>query len=314
MHPAFSVIFFTTASGLGYGMLALLGLMGPAGALPIERWFGVTAFGLSLAAISLGLLASTFHLGHPERAWRAVAQWRSSWLAREGVMAIATYVPAGLFALGWVVLETSGGAWGGLGVLAAICAGLTVAATSLIYRSLKTIHQWHNGFTMPAYLLLGLGTGALALQALLHLFGEPRAAVAAVALGAGLAGWAVKWAYWRFIDESRARSTAETATGLKGGRVRLLDPPHTQDNFLLKEMGYRVARNHSRRLRLIAQFAGFALPLALTVAALTLPTLPAAMAAVLAALSGGLGVVVERWLFFAEARHAVTLFYGASTV
>ena len=101
MHPAISVIFFTAASGAGYGLLALLGIAVPGGLLPADPWFGVAALGLALALVSAGLLSSTFHLGHPERAWRAVSQWRSSWLSREGVAALATYIPTGLFGIGW---------------------------------------------------------------------------------------------------------------------------------------------------------------------------------------------------------------------
>ena len=99
MHPALSVILFTTASGAGYGLLFLIGLLTGTGFLPESRWFAVAAFGLSLGAISFGLLASTFHLGRPERAWRAFSQWRTSWLSREGVASVIAYLPAGLLAM-----------------------------------------------------------------------------------------------------------------------------------------------------------------------------------------------------------------------
>ena len=98
MHPAYSVILFTTASGAGYGLLVWLALGGMLGLVPAERWLGIVGFGLAFALITAGLLSSTAHLGRPERAWRAFSQWRSSWLSREGVMAVATYVPAGLLA------------------------------------------------------------------------------------------------------------------------------------------------------------------------------------------------------------------------
>lgn len=311
MHPAFSVIFFTTASGAGYGMLFLLGLLGPAGVLPAERWFGLAAFLLSLGLVSAGLLSSTFHLGRPERAWRAVSQWRSSWLAREGVVSLATYVPAGLFAIGWVFLEDAGGVWSVLGVAASLLAAVTVGCTAMIYRSLKPIHQWHNGFVLPSYLLLALFTGTLWLDALLRLFGHQAAQLPAVALASGAAAWLVKAGYWRFVRTSRSLATPNTATGLRHGRVRLMEAPHTEDNYLLKEMGYRVGRKHACKLRRLAHPTLFALPLALAFASLTVAGAPGAAAALLAALSASLGVVVERWLFFAEARHTVTLYYGA---
>ena len=107
MHPAKSVIFFTTASGAGYGLLFWLGLYGSLGLLPAGTWFAVVGFGLALVLVTAGLISSTFHLGHPERAWRALSQWRSSWLSREGVAAIVTYVPAGLYGLAWLIV----GSW-----------------------------------------------------------------------------------------------------------------------------------------------------------------------------------------------------------
>ena len=94
MNPAYSVIFFTTASGAGYGLLIWLGVASVFFDMPAHRWFGLAAFAVALALITVGLLASTFHLGHPERAWRGLTQWRSSWLSREGVVAVLTFIPA----------------------------------------------------------------------------------------------------------------------------------------------------------------------------------------------------------------------------
>ena len=98
MHPAFSVIIFTVASGAGYGLLFVLALLIACGLLTPSFWTGFVCFGISLALITAGLLSSFLHLGRPERAWRAFSQWRSSWLSREGVLAVITYVPAGLLA------------------------------------------------------------------------------------------------------------------------------------------------------------------------------------------------------------------------
>ncbi len=84
MNPAFSVILLTTASGAGYGMLFWLGILNAAGVMPADLSFGIPAMFIALALATIGLLASTLHLGHPERAWRAISQWRSSWLSREG--------------------------------------------------------------------------------------------------------------------------------------------------------------------------------------------------------------------------------------
>ncbi len=312
MHPASSVIFFTTASGAGYGLLFLLGLAGAGGLLPADLWLGLAGFALSLGLITAGLLASTFHLGHPERAWRAMSQWRSSWLSREGLAAVLTYVPAGLFAIGWLFLGEARGTWGVFGLLASAGAVVTVACTGMIYASLKTIRQWHHPLVLPGYLLLALYTGGLWMTVLTHLFDGAADVFLWVAVVSGAAATAVKWTYWSRIDSEPATTTTGTATGLAGlGRVRLLDGPTTSKNFVMREMGYRVARKHARKLRLIAIAAGSVVPILLLLVAAAIGSQLAVVPVVLAALAGSIGVVVERWLFFAEATHVVTTYYGA---
>lgn len=312
MHPASSVIFFTTASGAGYGLLFLLGLAGAGGLVPADLAFGIVGFALSLGLITAGLLASTFHLGHPERAWRAMSQWRSSWLSREGLAAVLTYVPAGLFAIGWIFLGEARGTWGVFGILASAGAVVTVVCTAMIYASLKTIRQWHHPLVLPGYLLLGLYTGGLWMTVLTHLFGGEAQTFLWVTVISGAAAAAVKWTYWSRMDGEPAKTTAGTATGLGDlGKVRLLDGPTTSKNFVMREMGYRVARKHGRRLRLIAILTGSIVPIVLLLVGAAMGSHHAVVPVVLAALSGSFGVVVERWLFFAEATHVVTTYYGA---
>src|SRR5205814_10643708 len=142
--PALTVIVFTTMSGPGYGLLFLIGVLSGTAVLPESRWFGLVALGLSLGLASIGLVASTFHLGHPERAWRAFSQWRSSWLSREGVSSVATYAPALLFALGWLVIGSTSGIWALFGALSAAGAIATIVCTAFIYQSLKPIQRWSN--------------------------------------------------------------------------------------------------------------------------------------------------------------------------
>src|SRR5262245_54474632 len=102
MHPAYSVILFTTACGAGYGLLIGLAMAVVLNAVPRDPFLGFVGLGMALALITGGLLSSTFHLGRPERAWRSFSQWRSSWLSREGIAALMTYGPAALLGLGWV--------------------------------------------------------------------------------------------------------------------------------------------------------------------------------------------------------------------
>lgn len=312
MHPALSVILFTTASGAGYGLLGLVGLLFTLGLVPPDRGFGLCALGLGTILVTGGLLSSTVHLGHPERAWRAITQIRTSWLSREGVAALATYVPLAVLGLGWIVLARADRPILIAALALPVGAIVTVHCTAMIYRSLKPVHQWCNRHVVPVYHALALMTGACLLNALLHAWGSPSRGVGLLALLATALGVILKERYWRFIDQTAAASTPGTATGLERfGTVRLIEPPHTGGNYLMREMGFRVARKHALKLRRFALGAGFALPLPLLLAATIAPPVPALAAAWLAALSGLAGVLAERWLFFAEAKHTVTLYYGA---
>ncbi|AID27863.1 DMSO reductase anchor subunit [Mesorhizobium sp. USDA 4775] len=310
MHPAFSVIFFTTATGAGYGLLAVLGVLGGLQIIPADFWLGLVGLGLALGLIAAGLLSSTGHLGRPERGWRAFSQWRSSWLSREGVASVITFIPAGLFGLGWVFFGRTEGWVAIAGLLAAIGAIVTVCTTGMIYASLKPIAQWHSRYTLPAYLIFAAMTGSVLLSALLQGFGIGSMGVLVLSLLATLAGWGWKLATWRHNDRLEIPTTANTATGLAGGTVRSLEWPHTEENYLLKEMGFRIARKHSAKLRVLAQALAFALPVLLIAATFALPWPYAAVPSVLAAIVQFAGMLVERWLFFAEAKHTVTLYYG----
>jgi sulfite dehydrogenase (quinone) subunit SoeC len=315
MHPALSIVLFTTSSGAGFALLLLLGLGAPLGLLPASTGFAFVALAVAVALAAAGLVSSAFHLGRPERAWRAFSQWRSSWLSREGVFAVLTFVPLSVFGIGWVFFGASRGIVGLCGIAAAALAAATIYCTGMIYASLKPIHQWHNRWVVPSYLALGLMSGCLVLDFLVRLWAPRAAGLALLALAIVLAAWRIKEGYWRFIDTTSAPSTVASATALGSrGRVRLFEAPHTEENYLLKEMGFRIARRHARRLRRIARLAGFALPALASLLALFLAGAPGAIVAGLGVISAALGLLVERWLFFAEARHTVVLYYGADAV
>src|SRR5271170_834922 len=315
MHPALSIIFFTTASGSGFALLLLIGLGVPLELLPASAGFGLAALATAFALAAGGLVSSVFHLGRPERAWRAFSQWRSSWLSREGVMAVATSVPAAVFAIGWILFGATSQIVGLCGILAAALAAATIYCAGMIYASLKPIHQWHNPWVVPNYFALGLMSALLVLDFLVRVW-EPRAPGVAVATAIlVLVAWWLKEGYWRSIDTISAPSTVATATLLGSrGKVRMLEPPHTEENYLLKEMGFAIARKHRARLRGIVRLAAFALPAFLTLLALLVGGVIGVVAAGLAVAGVGLGLVAERWLFFAEAKHTVMLYYGAEAV
>jgi DMSO reductase anchor subunit len=179
----------------------------------------------------------------------------------------------------------------------------------MIYASLRTIRQWYQPLTMPVYVVLGLASGAVLLNLLIATTGRssPLPVLCAALLACGAA---LKWAYWARIDGELRTFTAKAATGLgRLGAVRVLEAPHTQPNFIMREMGYSVARKHAVLLRRLALLFAFALPFAVL---LVLPPggTRGLIAALLAALSMAVGLAVERWLFFAEAEHVAMLYYG----
>ncbi|WP_323778610.1 dimethyl sulfoxide reductase anchor subunit family protein [Leisingera sp.] len=293
MHPAPSVIIFTTLSGLGFGLLTFLGLGQPAVSGTIAFAFYAIAFGLACG----GLLASTFHLGRPERAWRAFSQWKTSWLSREGVCAVGALNVMGLYAFGAVFMDSH---WTLLGWIGAALSLATVFTTSMIYTQLKTIPRWNMELTPAMFLSFSLAGGAL-------LAGAEAVAPWLLAI-AGV----VQLAYWAKGDRALEASGTDigTATGL-GDRsaVRAFEPPHTGSNYLLREFVHVVGRKHAQKLRMIAFVLGFALPLLLILTPVQGVVIKHLFAA-LAVLSHIAGTAASRWLFFAQAEHGVGLYYG----
>ncbi len=293
-------------------MLGLLGGLTLAGRLPPNSVFGLLAFGLALFLITAGLLSSTLHLGHPERAWRALSQWRSSWLAREGVAAVVTYAPTMAAAVAWVILGRNTGAWGLVAAGMALGAAITVVCTGMIYASLKPIPRWNNGWVVPIYLAFSLATGSVCLVPVTRLLGlEVFHLTVWIAVISGAIAWGLKLGYWRHIDRARGLMTVARAVGMEHlGEVRQLEGPHSGANFVMREMGYRVARKHARKLRRIGLTVGGGAIIMLIVAALFVGPVVDLGLSILAVFATATAIFIERWLFFAEAEHSAMLYYG----
>jgi len=288
MHPAPSVIIFSSFSGLGFGLLFWLGLGMPA----MTGWaafaFFVIAFGLAVG----GLISSTFHLGRPERALKAFTQWKTSWLSREAWCAVAALLLMGLYAIGMIFF---GQRWALPGLLGAIASLATVFTTSMIYGQLKTVPRWNTPLTPANFLSLCLAGGAL-------LAGQVTIAVILLVVAA-----AVQVAAWLRGDTALRDSGTDmaTATGLGNiGTVRAFEPPHTGTNYLLREFVHVVGRKHAQKLRIIAIVLMAGLPILL----MLLPFNH--FWGILAVLLHLAGVLCARWLFFAQAEHVVGLYYG----
>ena len=319
MHPAYSIIFFTTASGAGYGLLFWLCLLGGVGHMPVDTGIGWAGFIIAFGLVLLGLFSSTFHLGQPTRAWRAFSQWRTSWLSREGVMAIFTFVPTGLAAIAWVFELGMSGFWAWMAVIGAISSLLTVFCTGQIYATIKAIPRWNHIAVTPVFIVLGVMLGTLLLNMLLAFYPNVAAPLQLkLTLFMVLAAAYTKFSYWLSLNNAEEESTVATATGLgseDGDQVKTMDPPAAQEGYLQKEMGYQIARSHAEKLRWISIIFLFLAPLLMLTGHMAffgegLGTL----FAVLAVIGASIGLLVERWLFFAEAQHKSTLYTGAEAV
>jgi DMSO reductase anchor subunit len=308
MRPAFSVIAFTLLSGAGLGLLMWLcvaTLVGAGGDVVVMR----RALWVAAALTSCGLLASTLHLANPKNAWHSFRQFGSSWLSREGVFAILLYPAAILFAFN--IGQADGGAlW--LAAVTLLLAAAVLVSTGMIYACLRAIPHWHNWQAAVGFPLFALTTGGLLALALspLAVRAESVRAVVAFLLIAGLL---LKYSYYRnyrHIGDSAPSANEALQLGLdrKTGRpnatIRLLDVGHAHGNFLTREFGYELPRKRALGLRLSALLLAFVLPL---VQLLWWPTF-----VWLGFVISLAGLAVERWLFFAEARHVVRRYHGMS--
>lgn len=304
MKPALSVIFFTVSSGAGLGLLVWLlvaSLMADHIRMDATTFYEGAA--IAAALITAGLVSSTLHLANRKNAIYALTRIRTSWLAREGLLAIVLYP---LAALHLYALQS------GLPQVTPVTLGLLIVdavavlyCTGMIYGCLKTIPRWNTWMTPVKYVLFGLMSGAVLLPAVLTLrpheagpVGKPLVAI--LLLAAGLIFYV---AY--LLKHPRQQHTINDALGFQQGKVRLLDVGHSHGTFLTNEFGFSVAREKARLLRWTAIFCAFVVPMLLCYFS---QWFWAASAMCIA------GLLVERWLFFAEAEHVVRLYHGQQRV
>jgi DMSO reductase anchor subunit len=309
VKPALSVVLFTVLSGAGLGLFVLLVV---ADLAPLAAPLGTTArLAAGLAAVVLvagGLASSVFHLANPRNAWRAFSQFRHSWLSREGVVSVAFFP----FALAYLTAVYAGAdreVLAFVGVPAVALAWAVLLCTGMIYACLETVPQWHSWLTPANYVALGHASGALALAFVAALDRAGSAGTAPVATVLLTAAAALKAAYYWRTRQVSGRHTLAGALGMTAARVKLLDIGHSHATFLTREFVYAFGRRHATPLRAAAVAGAFAVPLlALAAAPGSRAALGLACAACLA------GLVVERWLFFAEAEHVVRLYHGQPRV
>jgi len=298
MRPAWSVILFTTLAGAGQGLVVTMALAAFTGALPAGPLRGA-AHGVALVLLMAGLVASTFHLGRPARGWRAAAMWRTSWLSRE-VIVLPAFVA--VVAAGWLWPSPA------LALLALALALVLWWCTAMIYACLRFIQEWAHGLTIANFIALGLASGALLAAVLAFLSGEARFArtLAPWALMLVVAAWALKSATFARNASLRPKSTLASATGIRSSRVAQISMGFTGGSFNTREFFHGATQSVLVHLRWVVHGVAFAGPAALLIAVAQggpLGWLPLAFAIQYA------GLLAERWLFFAQARHPQNLYY-----
>lgn len=304
MRPAWSVILFTTLAGAGQGLFLALFFIDVLGEAPAA--FLVRGTIVSLALLGAGLVASFFHLGRPERAWRAAAMWRTSWLSRE-VIVLPAFIAA-------VAAWGAAHHWGlsrahvlGIGTGGALLALALFVCTGMIYACLRFLQEWHTPLTVLNYTALGTASGltlAAALAAALH---PPLARpYAAAALIAGALAYLLRIAALARNMRLRPKSTPASAIGVHHPRIVQIAQGAMGGSYNTREFFHGQPREAVRAVRWTFLALGFPVPgllLALGVGSASL-----AAAAFLVQYAG---LVAERWYFFAEARHPQNLYYQA---
>lgn len=303
MNPAFSVIIFTTIAGAAQGMVVAL-------AVAVLSGVGVSTSFLSLALmvaavmLLVGLGASFAHLGHPERAWRSVLMWRTSWLSRE-VIALPTFIAINV--LWWLALRMDVNTmW--LPLAALVLAALLWYCTAMIYACLRFIEEWAQPLTLVNFVLIGLSSGLVLACALGALMGEARFVRLAgpCALIVTLGAWATRMLSLRHNATLRHKSTLQSATGIKSATLVQKSMGMSAGSFNTREFFHGRSKSALRHVRLAFILFGFALPALL---ALWGVISGGALAWVLGVLLQIPGLLAERWFFFAQARHPQNLYY-----
>ena len=306
MHPAFSILFFTTLAGTAQGLLVLLAAAVLLGAA-LPTGFLLVSVAVAEVLLVAGLAASFLHLGHKMRAWRAVLMWRTSWMSREVIVLPAFIV---LVALWWLALLTGAGSASRtiLPVLLLLGALVLWYCTAMIYACLRFIEEWAHPLTVINFMLIGLSSGLLLGCALGALAGQNGFVLLASpwALAATLAAWATRAMALRRNAAIKHRSTLQSATGIQATRLVQKSMGMSAGAFNTREFFHGARAATLKHVKLGFLLLCFALPSMLLLWALaSQTTLPILLAALLQAP----GLIAERWFFFAQAKHPQNLYY-----
>ena len=290
MHPAPSIILFTVLSGFGFGLISIVGLLQFLSQISVVNIIIFSLIGLFFSTV--GLISSFFHLANKKNAIKSMSQWQTSWLSREAISSIfCLSIVVGN--IGWVFVQNR--YINEVGIVLFLLSLFTIFTTSMIYAQLKTVPSWNNILTPALFIFTALAGGSILLMdyaslVLLLIFGV------------------FQVLFWYIADQSFIYKETSVGTALgfsKNEDIRAFDVAHTNRNYLLNEMVYKVARKHAIKIRYISFFAAFVFPMSLT---LVFPGNFSVSVLIIA--SHLVGIYFSRWLFFAEAKHSVGFYYN----
>ena len=289
MHPAPSIILFTVLSGFGFGLTSIVGLLQFLNQISMVDIIIFSSMGLFFSTI--GLISSFFHLANKKNAIKSMSQWQTSWLSREAISSIfGLSIVVGN--IGWIFVQNM--YINEVGIILFLLSLITVFTTSMIYAQLKTVPSWNNMLTPTLFIFAALAGGSILIT--------DHASLVLLLIFAVL-----QVLFWYIADQSfiDIETTVGTALGFsKNEDIRAFDAAHTNRNYLLNEMVYKVARKHAVKIRYISFFAAFVLPMSLI---LIFPGNFSVSVLIIA--SHLVGIYFSRWLFFAEAKHSVSFYY-----
>jgi len=307
MRPQFSIIFFTTLAGMAQGLLFFIALLNIEAPVLSAPFLLMLALPVSFILLTLGLVASFFHLGHPERAWRAAMMWRTSWLSREVIA-----LPAVMLMTAMTFFFVASGmvpAWIWAILLISILA--LWICTAKIYQCIRFIQEWSHPSTLSNFILLGLTSGGLLLEFLLMLWNDPDTPFG-VGLISGLnfillfIALNLKLWIWRRNQQLKPKSNLATATGIKGSNIRQTSMGFMGGSFNTREFFHHQTDRVISNIRKIILLMTYIGPMILLAFSMNSPNI--AQIAI-ALLMHYIGLLAERWMFFAEANHPQNLYY-----
>ncbi len=313
MYPSFSLILFTSMAGMAQGAIVSLAVLNSGSDQLPSELLNVYLFPLILALLIGGLLASTFHLGHPERAWRAIMMWRTSWLSRE-VLVLPAFIALTALAY-YFSWQASVPNW--LWLVLCIASLALWVCTAMIYQCIRFIQEWAHPATMVNFIALGMSSGWFLLMAVLTLWSilHPNQAVVTSSNIAGVAGFtgflillslSFKLWIWKRNRGLKPKSNLQSATGIKTGFVRQISMGMMGGSFNTREFFHQQSSFFVANVRKIAFFGTYLLPVLLLTIVVSNGTLSVL---VIAFVVHCVGLMAERWLFFAEANHPQNLYY-----